>query len=169
MTNNNFKASPTQFLSTYERSDVVREADKNVGRRLKDERIVEGRLKNDRKAPRRKTNKAVKIGLAKSKFWIKGTQNNISTLGAKVTLPCGLNMSYEVILYDEIDGHIIHCELVRSELDHIGVRFLDKKIKVFPKDSKFFVELSLRDARKLIAKQKENTAKLKNTNNRSTS
>ena len=135
------------------------DANINVGRRLKAQKNKPKRVKCDRKAIRRKCNRELKVGVESLLDWEDGLMTDISETGARIEVASSLSVSNQILIYDSERGYMVVCDVVRRCVDHIGVRFTDLRIGLYPKSSPFFMYLSLRQGRQLLTKRRAQEAR----------
>ena len=89
--------------------------------------LGERRECSDRRAPRRRILKGVRIGFGNDFCSVEGVMSNISDTGALIKLQDGLLIPDEFMIHNELDGYKVSCRVVRRTGNTIGVRFIDEK------------------------------------------
>ena len=59
----------------------------------------------------------------------------------------------QIVIYDPERGHLVLCDVVRRTVDHVGVRFTNVKIGLYPASSPLFVELTLKQGFTMVSKR----------------
>ena len=119
-----------RFMEEYEL-----EADRRIGADVRPQEVQsdEGDRRvdvQDRRSPRRRTLKGVRISFNNEYSFVDAVLRNLSETGCYIELPDGYLIPDSITIHNDLDGYKVDCEVVRRQGKRIGVKFIEEKIPV---------------------------------------